>query len=71
MAPAPVRKQRSKADHVNEGPAHDQTTRGELAIVAVEVAMHGDAAGLGEGDRLADLPAFEVPFPGPWFPLYL
>jgi hypothetical protein len=31
-----------------------------LPVIAVEVAVDGDPATLGEGDRLLDLPALEV-----------
>src|SRR5205085_3046613 len=56
---APFLEPRPEPDHVQERalPAHSSDGR---AVVIVEVAMHGDAAGLGEGDRLPDLPPLEV-----------
>jgi hypothetical protein len=29
-------------------------------VIGVEVAVHGDAAGFGEGDRILDLAALEI-----------
>jgi hypothetical protein len=49
----------SQTDYVKEGPfASHAANRG--AMVVVEVAMHRDAAGFCERDRLSDLAAFEV-----------
>src|SRR5438105_15817548 len=57
--PPPLHQLRAQADDVQEGPLHPHPTRRDAAVVGVEVAVNSDAARLGEGDRLADLPPFE------------
>src|SRR5689334_23079877 len=61
MEPAPPLELRPQADHMKERFLTAEPPDGR-AVIGVEVAMHGDAAGLGEGDRLVDLAALKVSF---------
>src|ERR1700737_127317 len=59
MQPAPRLEVWAQADHVEERTLpHHAADCG--AVVMIEIAVNGDAARLGEGDRLFDLPALEV-----------
>lgn len=61
VQPAPLLQLRPQTDHVEKRFLAPEPPDGRT-VIGVEVAMHGDAAGLGEGDRLMDLAALKVPF---------
>src|SRR5712691_1186473 len=60
MEPTPLLELWPQADHMKKWFLTAEPPDGR-AVIGVEVAMHGDAAGLGEGDRLFDLAALKVP----------
>src|SRR5712691_9470956 len=59
MEPTPLLELWPQADHMKKWLLTAEPPDGR-AVIGVEVAMHGDAAGLGEGDRLFDLATVKV-----------
>ena len=57
---APLRQGSAQTDHVEER-AHPHQAPDRGAVVVIEVAVDGDAAGLRESEGLSDLAALEVP----------
>src|SRR5437762_9304679 len=56
---APLLEARPESDHMQERPLPAHAPDGR-AMVVVEVAVHGDAAGFRKGDRFPDLPPLEI-----------
>ncbi len=56
---SPLFEDRPQPDHVQERAPHLHPATGRGAVEVVEVAVERDATGLREGDRPADLTAFE------------
>ncbi len=57
---APCLQLRAEPDDMQERPLHGYTAGRERAVIAIEVAVYGDAPGLGELDSGRQFPALEV-----------